>query len=380
MNVGNVTFQWSYNCGSILQCMALRRVLTEKGNEVTVINFSTPEQRRLYSVFFPWSGARNIVKNLLCVPGRSKIADHYAQYHDYIMQQFGYDAEPYRTSAELRTNLPRYDALVAGGDQVWNVNVQDFSTVYMLDFSDDAYKFSYSPSLGATDINDSPNADEYTALLRGFGELSCREPNGVKRLERLLGRKVELALDPTMLLTADDWRTEVEEPDAGLPNGDFIFYYAFSYSADNNQAIERLAEQLGMQVVINDDKQWYIRRLSRYKMFVLSEETGPNAFLKYMDKAAYVVTTSFHGTAFSTIFHKRFAYIDIPSHDAGDDRTSFLVEKLGLDGRFITVEELSKDMLDNHIDYEEVDARLQKLQESSLAYIDRNLERARNGC
>lgn len=378
MKIGNITFQWSYNCGSVLQCIALRRVLQERGNDVTVINFSTPAQRRLYSVFYPWSSARNIAKNLLCVAGREKIADHYAQYRSYIERRFGYVDEPMGTSRELRGGLPCFDALVAGGDQIWNVNVQDFSTAYFLDFSDDTYKFSYSPSLGATDINSSPLANEYAGLLAGFGDISCREPNGARRLEQLTGRKVELVLDPSLLLSADEWREEIEDHSTGVPDGEFIFYYAFSYSADNNAAIERLAEELDVPVVVIDAKQWYIRRLARYDHFVLSETTGPDAFLRYIDKATYVVTTSFHGTAFSIVFGKQFAYIDLPDHDAGDDRTSFLVNELGLSDRFVSVSELNSSLLHTPISWSDVRSRLASLQEASLAYIDRNLERARD--
>lgn len=378
MKIGDITFQWSYNCGSILQCMALRRVLQSLGNEVEVINFSTPEQRRLYSVFYPWSSVRNIAKNLLCMPGHAKIADHYAQYDAYIKAQFGYEEEPMASSEELRERLPCFDALVAGGDQVWNVNVQDFSTAYFLDFSDNTYKFSYSPSLGATDINLSPNAQEYSELLSKFSGISCREPNGAKRLHQLTGRDVELVLDPSLLLSAEEWRQEVNDPDVGVPSCSFIFYYAFSYSADNNAAIERLAEELDMPVIVIDAKQWYIRRLSQYKHFVLSETTGPEAFLKYMDRAAYVVTTSFHGTAFSIIFGKQFAYINLPKHDAGDDRTSFLVDELGLDDRFIMVDSLSSGMLRRTIDWRGVYVKLDRMQQLSLSYIVRNLERARD--
>ena len=375
MKVGIATFQWSYNCGSILQCMALRDTIASRGHEVDVINYSSPAQRRLYSVFYPWSGVKNIAKNVLCIPGCRTIADHYAQYRAYIKSRFGYAEEPMSSSEMLREHLLHYDVLVAGGDQVWNVNCDDFSTVYFLDFDDTAYKFSYSPSLGATDINESPEAEHYARLLGRFAELSCREPNGQRRLERLTGRDVSLALDPTLLLAADEWRGRASGSIPFDPNG-YIFYYAFSYSRANNARIQEIAERLNLPVVVIDAKQWYIKRLGRYKNFVLSKETGPNAFLKLMDGARYVVTTSFHGTAFSMIYRKQFCYINIPNHDPGDDRTSFLMERLGLTDRFIPIEDLTAELLDRRIDYGEALGKLESLKSSSLEYLDRNLERA----
>lgn len=375
MRIGIATFQWSYNCGSILQCIALRDTVAARGHEVDVINFSSPVQRRIYSVFYPWSCAKNIVKNILCVPGRKVIANHYHQYCSYIRTQFGYSNDPMSSSDELREKLPRYDALIAGGDQVWNVNCDDFSTVYFLDFSDDAYKFSYSPSLGATDINLSSKSDQYAQLLNRFDGLSCREPNGKRRLEQLTGRDVVLALDPTLLLSAEEWRSRTTGDVLFDPKG-YIFYYAFSYSKANNMRIQEIAEQLGLPVVVIDAKQWFIKRLFRFKNFVLSDETGPNVFLKYMDGAKYVVTTSFHGTAFSILYRKQFCYINIPTHDADDDRTSFLVERLGLMDRFIPVESLSVDLLDKPINYDAAYEVLDSLRTSSRDYLDRNLERA----
>lgn len=376
MKVGNITFQWSYNCGSILQCMGLRFVLQSGGHEVSVINFSTPAQRQLYSVFYSWSGARNVVKNLLCIPGRRVIADHYSQYEGYIRRQFGYGDAPMPSSSMLRNQLPQFDALVAGGDQIWNVKCSDFDSAYFLDFAENTYKFSYSPSLGATDINESPRAAEFAKLLESFEGISCREPNGVRRLETLTGREVSLALDPTLLLTADEWRSQVLDASSRYPEGGFIFYYAFSYSADNNARVQQLAEELNMSVVVLDAKEWYIRRLMRYRNFVLSHRTGPDAFLHYVDSAAYVVTTSFHGTAFSLLFKKRFAYINIPTHEAGDDRTSFLLERLGLMDRFISVGDLTVKMLDGAVDYDAVFERLGGFKKESLEYLNGQLDRA----
>lgn len=376
MKIGNITFQWSYNCGSILQCMGLRTVLERAGHDVTVVNFSSPGQRQLYSVYYPWSTPKNVIKNILCFPGRKVIEEHYRQYKQYIMAQFGYCEEPQSSSDSLRESLPPFDLLVAGGDQIWNVRCLDFHPAYLLDFAETGYKISYSPSLGATDIGRVPEANRYAGLLKGFDGISCREPNGARRLEKLLGQEVPIVLDPTMLLSADDWRSQVARQSIPFRDGGFIFYYAFSYSKQNNMKVQELAEQLDMPVVILDAKQWYIKRLARYKNFVLSRETGPEAFLKYVDRSAVVVTTSFHGTAFSVIFRKRFVYIENPRHEAGDDRTSFLLERLGIEDRSISADALSLERLTIPVDYGTVFEKLAAFRRESLDYLNGHLDRA----
>ncbi len=376
MKIAIITFHASYNCGSILQCMALKEVLEKKGAEVDIINFSSEEQQKLYSVFYKKLTIKNVVKNILCIPGYSKIGDHYSQYKQYIKKVFDLKGDFYKTSEEIKQNISKYDMFIAGGDQIWNVNCDDFSPAYFLDFDESTYKISYSPSLGATDINQSSKADEYKKLLERFDAISCREVNGAKWLQKLTGREVDLLLDPTLLLNSDEWRERIQ-PNLPLPcKEEFIFYYAFSYSSENNKRVQQLAEENNLKVLIIDAKQWYIKRLSRYKNFILCDETGPNAFLNLMDKAKYVITTSFHGTAFSLNFHKKFIYINNVNHNPTDDRTSFLLEQLDMMDRYIYPEEVTTEKVEQSIDYHAYEEKIALLKSKAFQYLDINMRKA----
>lgn len=376
MRVGIITFHASYNCGSILQCMALKQVLEKKDADVKIINFSSEEQQKLYSVFYKRINLKNFVKNFLCIRGYSSIKNHYDQYAKYIRSVFNLSGDFLQSSSEIRNSISKFDMLIAGGDQIWNVNCDDFDTAYFLDFDDDTYKISYSPSLGATDINKSSNAALYSDLLSKFDALSCREVNGAKWLHQLTGREVQLIADPTILLTADDWRKVIKQPLKLSFEGKFIFYYAFSYSAENNACVQHIAEENGLKVVVIDAKQWFIKRLDRYKNFILCEETGPNAFLNLMNAAEYVITTSFHGTVFSLIFHKKFVYINNKNHEPTDDRTSFLLEQMGLMDRYVFSEDVSTQKLNELIDYLLVDKSIDDMKSKAFNYIDENMEKA----
>lgn len=377
MKIGIITFHASYNCGSILQCMALKKVLEDKGAKVDVINYSSEEQQKLYSVFYKKFTLKNIAKNLLCIRGYSKIKAHYQQYRNYIHNTFSLRGDFLQSSDEIKNNIPRYDMLIAGGDQVWNVNCDDFSTAYFLDFDDNTYKISYSPSLGATDINKSPRVKEYAALLKRFDALSCREVNGKRWLEKITGRNIELLADPTMLLNASEWIEKIKEPLNYPDNGDFIFYYAFSYSAENNKCVQQIAEKNNLKVLLIDAKQWFIKNMDRYKNFILCEETGPNAFLNLMKKSKYVITTSFHGTVFSLLFHKQFLYINNKNHEPTDDRTSFLLEQMNLMDRYIFSEKVTIQKLNEYIDYEKVDEQINKMRDKANDYLNVNMKNAR---
>ena len=346
--------------------MALKRVLEGKGATVEIINYSSKEQQKLYSVFYKKITIKNIVKNILCIKGYSKIKAHYTQYKNYINNAFSLKGKFFQSSDEIKENIPHYDMLVAGGDQVWNVDCEDFSKAYFLDFDDSAYKISYSPSLGATDINKSTKAKEYVALLDKFDALSCREVNGKKWLEQLTGKNVELIADPTMLLKQDEWEKQIQKPLDNPISGDFIFYYAFSYSSENNERIQKMAEVNNLKVIVIDAKQWFIKGLDRYKNFVLCEETGPNAFLNLMKDSKYVITTSFHGTVFSLLFHKQFVYINNKNHEPTDDRTSFLLEQMNLMDHYIYCEMVTLQKLDELIEYDKIDDRIEEMRPTSI--------------
>lgn len=376
MKIGIITFHASYNCGSILQCVALKHILERKGALVEVINYSSEEQQKLYSVFYKKATLKNVVKNILCIRGYSKIKAHYMQYKSYINNIFSLSGPFFQSSNEIKKNIPHYGMLVAGGDQIWNVKCDDFSTAYFLDFDDFTYKISYSPSLGATNINKSPKAEEYRLLLEKFDALSCREVNGKKWLEQLTGRNVELIADPTMLLKQDEWVKLIQKKLDNPIGRDFIFYYAFSYSAENNKCIQNIAEKNHLKVIVIDAKQWFIKGLGRYKNFVLCQETGPNAFLNLMNDSKYVITTSFHGTVFSLLFHKQFVYINGRNHEPTDDRTSFLLEQMNLMDHYIYPEAVTIEKLNEPIDYDKIDKHIEELRDKANRYLDVNINKA----
>lgn len=366
--IGIMTFHASYNCGSILQGMALQNVLQNKLDKKSeIIDFSNEGQQKIYSVMYKNINVKNIVKNILCIPGIKMIEKHYNEYESYIRTHFILSDKSYSKENELQGIEKNYSMLIAGSDQIWNTKCDDADKAYFLSFAKNIKKIAYAPSLGATNILESENVEEYKKYLEDFKYLSVREHNGQKWLEELTGKKVELVLDPTLLLTKEEWDKYIEK-DIGI-KGNYIFYYAFSYDKDNNEKIEKIAEQNNLKVIIIDAKQWYIKRLYRYKNFILSDYTGPNAFLYLMKNSKYVITTSLHGAAFSSIFHKQFAYINRKKHNPADDRAKSMLSSLNLLDRFKHIEDVNIDLLNQSIDYKEVENVKGILKKKSLEYL-----------
>ena len=367
--IGIMTFHASYNCGSILQGMALQNILQNKFNkESEIIDFSNEGQQKVYSVMYKKLTLKNIAKNILCIPGIKMIKKHYEEYEKYIRSHFVLSEKSYSKESELHGIEKNYSMLIAGSDQIWNTKCDDADPAYFLSFAKNIKKIAYAPSLGATNILEIENAEEYKKYLDDFNYLSAREHNGKKWLEELTDRNVELVLDPTLLLTKEEWEKYIEK-DIGI-KGDFIFYNAISYNKENNEKIQEKKKKNNLKVIIIDAKQWYIKRLYKYKNFVLSDYTGPNAFLYLMKNSKYVITTSLHGAAFSSIFNKQFAYVNRKKHNPADDRAKSMLTLLNALDRFKHIDDINIELLNTPIDYKKIEEDKKVLKEKSLKYLE----------
>lgn len=369
MKIGIVTFHASLNCGSMLQAYALQETLREKFHQnVEIIDFSSKGQRKMYSLIDTRLRPRVIKRNFRVLPYLKEFKDLKADYKRFSDTYFVLTSKQYRRNQELFGLQDTYDILIAGGDQVWNVLCRDTDLAYFLNFSNSAKKVSYSPSLGAVNINyAAKNLSLYKNLLEQFDYISVREPNGKDWLEKLLGRNVEMIVDPTMLFTPNEWTHKIKIEKIDEP---FIFYYAFDYSNHKlNLALQRISKDLGVKIFMIDRKEWNICHLNNYGI-ELYPHGGPMAFISMINSAKYVVTDSFHGTVFSALFNKKFCNCrHNPNQDVNDDRSSSLLAELGLERQYVVSDQLKKDDLTREIDYSSVNDCIEKLREKGFLYI-----------
>ena len=182
MRIGIITFHASLNCGSMLQAFALQDVLRSKYNaEVEIINYSNFGQRNYYSNwdFFPKPSVW--INNLKAIPYYASINAMRQDYQNFSNQYFTLSGPLLKKYSELKGIDERYDIVIAGGDQVWNVRCRDADKAYFLSFVKTAKKVAYSPSLGARNINKvALRPKMYAELVKDFDFLSVREDNGQK--------------------------------------------------------------------------------------------------------------------------------------------------------------------------------------------------------
>ena len=301
MKVGILTFHRAHNYGAVLQCYALQKVLKNLGHEVQVIDYRQPYIEDLYAVF----SCRRLffllmrlhikpVSYLKNITNREKSTLQYRHFRDCYLQV----TKPCRSHT-----IPVFDCYVIGSDQVWSLDcTQRMDKVYWGQFEHpDASKIiGYGISVTQTSLKQI-GVKIIRRYLSAFSALSFREKAVQEQIACMTKRKVELVLDPTLLLPANAWN-ELK----GSEKEACVVVYLFKYR-DNMQMqnidgrIERLAQSLDCNVMD------------------LSDNTvAPEDFVAYFRSARYVITNSFHGVTFSLLFEKPL--YAIRCHDALDER------------------------------------------------------------
>lgn len=366
--IGIITLSASDNCGSLLQTYALKHLLEPYG-DVEVINFSTESSHWAYDI--------------PCLSGKDKLFMAFSHYRKEKFQNLLRCKEAYKDFRvnqlqmddieifpdDLITIRDKYDVVVVGSDQVWNVAMGDFDEAFFLGWVK-GKKVAYAPSLGGNDIRMSKNAGQMIEWIKSFAYLSVREESGKCCLEEISGKTVEKVLDPTLVLPEKEWVKLVGEP---LIKEDYIFYYSWAYCYEEQlDIVQKESKRLDMPVIVIDSRKWMHKDEKKYG-FILSKSEGPQSFLNLMYYAKHVYVESFHGMAFAYIFRKNFWLIDsFENIQEMDKRLKEFVDLLNAQDRILTI--YNYNVIDTRVQmhYSEND-NLFKLRNVSEKYIKRAL-------
>lgn len=238
-----------------------------------------------------------------------------------------------------------YIAFISGSDQVWNPHFHFNSDFEFLSFADPQKRFSYAASFGVDSIP-AKYYEEYKKLLQQLQKISVREEEGRRIVLELTGRDALVHIDPTMLLTQEDYISIEEKPLKNIPSKYLLIYFLGEKTEEYWNAIRKLGEDLKLEIIeMSEDKKCFL-----YEM-------GPQHFLYLFHHADYICTDSFHGTVFSILFQKKFAVFGRKDNDMPmNSRLNTLLEKMQLKERF--TENLDMAEMVKEIDYSSVNAIL----------------------
>ncbi|MBR6596992.1 MAG: polysaccharide pyruvyl transferase family protein [Paludibacteraceae bacterium] len=368
MKIKTITCHDVYNYGASLQAFALMDFLQSQGHNVEIIDYLPHKKRRRYEYFkvAPTGIFRKIVTFL---PFLEPILGLWQNRYEWLNRKRKYNfdlfkkeylvctSRKYESFEELNTDRPVADLFVAGSDQIWNVyydNGRDPS-FYCAFEPDNQKRISYAASFGADNIPE--DSEQFVRnMLSQMKAISVRESSGVAIVERL-GLTAVNVLDPVFLIEPEKWRSMCRM-DRG---NDYILVYDFLHNDPNVEALSKmLAKKYNKKIVsINDF-------LPLGYADVNVNDAGPIEFLEYIKNADFVISSSFHATAFSVIFSRQFYTFPLVGHGNSSRMVDFL-NMLGLDDRFVT--EMDHFQEAKMIDYDIVYGNINTRRSSSIDWL-----------
>lgn len=367
--IAMITFHASHNNGSMLQALALQTTLQQRNCELEIIDFSNEGQRNLYSVLPRPHNWKQCIKWLIWKSNYKELKRQHEAYEVFSKKHFKLTEKSYKNNTQLTELCEKYDAFITGSDQVWNIKCIDADDAYFLTFVKDKPKFAYAVSLGANNAFEGEQGLKYINYISDFKGISVREKNAQKWIERATGKKELITLDPTMLFDQEEWEKIVEVKEEPIIYGKYIFYYCFGINEDIQKFLNRLSDKLQIPVYFIEAKEWTLKMCWRHRIHLV-KQYGPDVYMNLVKYADLFITSSFHGTAFGTIYRKNFWYIKSrDSESSQDDRAITFLSQLGLMSRYRTVKELETINLYDEIDYKPVVENLNKLRVVSNQYL-----------
>lgn len=255
-----------------------------------------------------------------------------------------------------------YKAYLVGSDQVWNLNITGDDMTYFLQSAPaEVAKYSYAASMGPYKFTDSNHQDECIELLNGFSGISVREKTSKNYLNRCTGQvklknDIDVHPDPVLLLDQNEWRTFGR----CKQKGKYILLYMIWRQPELIQKAQELSEQMKLPVI------WISDSLRHYSKIKNKRCCSPEEFVGLFANSTYVITNSFHGTAFSIVFHKSF--ITVSFRDGKRmERITDLLEATGLESCSIDAKSSKETGVDIHWDL--VDQKIQSMVLDAKAYL-----------
>ena len=242
---------------------------------------------------------------------------------------------------------------------------------YYLDFCQDMVnmkRISYAASFGVDYWEyDSKMTERCRNLIKYFDKVSVREKSGISLCKNYLGRNDAVwVADPTLLLGMEDYK-KLMSSDSNLQKKKNLFCYLLDDNEKKQEFIHKVNEQGEFNVVSINTK---VSLKTTMSDEVLKSMAYPKIeeWLRNFYDSSFIVTDSFHGTVFSIIFNKPF--VVFANTKRGNSRIESLLSRLGLEGRLVSDNNYM--FIDTHIDWQDVNRRLEDWKKESLDYLSSN--------
>lgn len=373
MKIGIFTLHGTTNYGGALQAFALSEVLKKMGHEPEIVRTSYVEHvsvvRRIIGVLTSYSFYELYIlivkyffgEKVKCafVNSDERIETFQTFYRENVVYTHAVKAD------ELPEFVLRYDAIVAGSDQVWT-QLYSSNLIAFFDFFDQykGIRISYA-ACSAHQKVPCYNRWKVKKLLLKFDAISVRDETTRKLVKNVSGIEPLIVADPTLLLDSSPY---IGQP---LINEPYIFCYILGDAPAGG----------GHQAVFTKIKERYdnIKVLGivpssssiNEHIDICLEAISPFEWVNLICHAKFVYTDSFHAILFSIKFQKDFlAYY---SEVTRASRLLALKNMFGLDNRVVGHTDqidLKSNLYENNV----VANRFQQLTKVSIDFLNSALK------
>lgn len=366
LKIANLTLDGYFNYGNVLQRYAVCNLLMGLGAEVESLWFSPQAGFLPYlQSHYPWMKDSLDWKIWVKLGINWKGATHkmfsgenaWEAARNAVIKSFVDRYIPMRYDVDFTRVADEYDYFVTGSDQVWNPYFADLEKLF-IKFAPGEKRIAYAASISCPEIPQ----DKLQAFIdgvNGMKEISVREQSGADLIQQLTGRRVQVVADPTMLVTAEDWRSIARKP--SWIKGDEQLLVTYFLGKRPDSVIESIARENGLQIVNMLDE----RVFEHYAI-------APEEWLWLIDHARFMYTDSFHGTVFPILFRTPFVVterVDAGCASKMTSRIDTLLAKFDLSDRRGTNANgyMIASPLDMH--YGDVDKVLAEEKQKAEAYL-----------
>ena len=367
MKTGIVTFHGANNYGAVLQAYALTQWLKQNGIEAEIINYQSKvfDKYRLFRTWQYKKAPYMLGVDLMKFSGKLKRNRGFDAFRKNFLPV---SDKVYITESDFAGVTDQYDYFICGSDQIWNPELtKGPDPVYFLDFvTDPGKKISYAPSIALKKLTEFQLA-EMASYMSTFSSLSIREQEGIDILQPYCEQDITKCCDPVFLPDKKCYDQICSEKYAGKR---FVFLYVVGTAAKFKNVIsyaEKTAKEHGLQLyyLIDGDKTLY--HIEGKNVF----GCDPCDFLSLVKNAEYVVSNSFHATAFAILYSRQFITF---LKDGTGSRMQNLLKEFKLENRIYN-KNSTETIFDNRIDYSGLEQTLQSFRKDSCEFLLRALGR-----
>lgn len=361
--VAVITLQSIKNYGSVLQTYATQLLIEGIGADCEIINYVRKDNIKsniFKNIIKTNSFPVNILKMIVLMPTLKQTEKIFG---NYLSNNIHLSTNIYYSEEDLEKEIPEADIYVTGSDQVWNsIWNGGLLPEFFLKFAPkNRKKISFSSSIGTNNINDSEK-NEMQNLLKEYNAISVRENSAIETLKNIDINDVIRIIDPTLLITRESWS---EKASKRIIKDNYVLIYQLNRNKKFDIYAKKFAKKYNCKL---------IRICLRYDQIRLPGKSivipDVSEFLSLIKYSSYIITDSFHATAFALNFNKEF--VSIYPNNFSSRINDILIETHTLDRHLTNYFDF--DLVKRKIDFEYINHYLDKERKNAIEFLERNIK------